>query len=128
MTEYFSWLIIWLLVYHLAQIRGNTSIFSYTISNEPWLWIYCTIMLIIFCIVYHFLYCLSFLVLLTISCIAYHFCIVYHFFLPFFVLFIISCIAYHLYCLPSKTRGMLISRSRTVEPLFPDLVIDGSVV
>ena len=27
---------------------------------------------------------------------------------------------------PSKTRGMLISR--TVEPLFPDLVIDGSVV
>ena len=29
---------------------------------------------------------------------------------------------------PSKTRGMLISRSRTVEPLFPDLVIDGSVV
>ena len=26
---------------------------------------------------------------------------------------------------PSKTRGMLISR--TVEPLFPDLVIDGSV-
>ena len=29
---------------------------------------------------------------------------------------------------PSKTRGMLISRSQTVEPLFPDLVIDGSVV
>ena len=29
---------------------------------------------------------------------------------------------------PSKTRGMLISRSRTVEPLFLDLVIDGSVV
>ena len=29
---------------------------------------------------------------------------------------------------PSKTRGMLISRSRTVERLFPDLVIDGSVV
>ena len=29
---------------------------------------------------------------------------------------------------PSKTRGMLISRSRTVEPLFPDLSIDGSVV
>ena len=29
---------------------------------------------------------------------------------------------------PSKTRGMLISRSRTVELLFPDLVIDGSVV
>ena len=29
---------------------------------------------------------------------------------------------------PSKKRGMLISRSRTVEPLFPDLVIDGSVV
>ena len=28
---------------------------------------------------------------------------------------------------PSKTRGMLISRSRTVEPLFPNLVIDGSV-
>ena len=28
----------------------------------------------------------------------------------------------------SKTRGMLISRSRTVEPLFPDLLIDGSVV
>ena len=28
---------------------------------------------------------------------------------------------------PSKTRGMLISRSRTVEPLFPDLVIDGSM-
>ena len=27
---------------------------------------------------------------------------------------------------PNKTRGMLISR--TVEPLFPDLVIDGSVV
>ena len=26
---------------------------------------------------------------------------------------------------PSKTRRMLISRSRTVEPLFPDLVIDG---
>ena len=29
---------------------------------------------------------------------------------------------------PSKTRGMLISRSRTVEPSFPDLLIDGSVV
>ena len=29
---------------------------------------------------------------------------------------------------PSKTRGMLISRSRTVELLFPYLVIDGSVV
>ena len=29
---------------------------------------------------------------------------------------------------PSKTKGMLISRSRTVELLFPDLVIDGSVV
>ena len=29
---------------------------------------------------------------------------------------------------PSKTRGMLISRSRTVEPLFPDLVVDGTVV
>ena len=29
---------------------------------------------------------------------------------------------------PSKTRGMLISRSRTVEPMFPDLLIDGSVV
>ena len=29
---------------------------------------------------------------------------------------------------PSKTRGMLISRSRTVEPLFPDFLIDGSVV
>ena len=29
---------------------------------------------------------------------------------------------------PSKTRGMLISRSRTVEPLLPDLVIDGFVV
>ena len=29
---------------------------------------------------------------------------------------------------PSKTRGMLISRSRMVEPLFTDLVIDGSVV
>ena len=29
---------------------------------------------------------------------------------------------------PSKTREMLISRSRTVEPLFPDLVIDGSIV
>ena len=29
---------------------------------------------------------------------------------------------------PSKTTGMLISRSRTVEPLFPDLLIDGSVV
>ena len=29
---------------------------------------------------------------------------------------------------PSKTRGMFIFRSRTVEPLFPDLVIDGSVV
>ena len=29
---------------------------------------------------------------------------------------------------PSKTSGMLISSSRTVKPLFPDLVIDGSVV
>ena len=29
---------------------------------------------------------------------------------------------------PSKTRGMPISRSRTVEPLFPDLVVDGTVV
>ena len=29
---------------------------------------------------------------------------------------------------PSKTRGMLISRSRTVEPLFPDLLIDDFVV
>ena len=29
---------------------------------------------------------------------------------------------------PSKTRGMVISRSRTAEPLLPDLVIDGSVV
>ena len=29
---------------------------------------------------------------------------------------------------PSKTWGMLISRSCTVEPLFPDLGIDGSVV
>ena len=29
---------------------------------------------------------------------------------------------------PSKMRGLLISRSRTVEPLFPDLLIDGSVV
>ena len=29
---------------------------------------------------------------------------------------------------PSKTRGMLISCSRTVEPLFPDLVVDGTVV
>ena len=29
---------------------------------------------------------------------------------------------------PSKTRGMLISRSRTVEPLFPDLVVGGTVV
>ena len=29
---------------------------------------------------------------------------------------------------PRKTRGMLISHSRTVEPLFPDLVIDGSLV
>ena len=28
----------------------------------------------------------------------------------------------------SKTRGLLISRSRTVEPLFPDLLIDGSMV
>ena len=28
----------------------------------------------------------------------------------------------------SKTRGMLISCSCTVEPLFPDLLIDGSVV
>ena len=29
---------------------------------------------------------------------------------------------------PSKMRGMLISRSSTVEPLFPDFVIDGSLV
>ena len=29
---------------------------------------------------------------------------------------------------PSMTRGMIISRSRTVEPLFRDLVIEGSVV
>ena len=29
---------------------------------------------------------------------------------------------------PSKARGMLISRSRTVQHLFPDLVIDSSVV
>ena len=29
---------------------------------------------------------------------------------------------------PSKTRGMLFSRSHTVEPLFPDLVVDGTVV
>ena len=29
---------------------------------------------------------------------------------------------------PSKTREMLISRSRSVEPLFPDLVVDGTVV
>ena len=29
---------------------------------------------------------------------------------------------------PSKTRGMLISLSRRVEPLFPDLVIDCSFV
>ena len=29
---------------------------------------------------------------------------------------------------PSKTMGMLISRTRTVEPLFPNLVIVGSVV
>ena len=29
---------------------------------------------------------------------------------------------------PSKTRGMLISSSRTVELLFPDFLIDGSVV
>ena len=29
---------------------------------------------------------------------------------------------------PSKTRGMLISCSRTVEPFFPDFLIDGSVV
>ena len=29
---------------------------------------------------------------------------------------------------PSKTRGILISRSRTVEPLFPDLLIDDYVV
>ena len=28
---------------------------------------------------------------------------------------------------PSKTRGVLISLSRTVEPLFPDLVVDGTV-
>ena len=29
---------------------------------------------------------------------------------------------------PSMTRGMLIYRSRIVEPLFPDLVIDSTVV
>ena len=29
---------------------------------------------------------------------------------------------------PSETKGMLISRSRTVEPLFPDLIVDGTVV
>ena len=29
---------------------------------------------------------------------------------------------------PRKTRRMLISRSRTVEPLFPVLVVDGTVV
>ena len=29
---------------------------------------------------------------------------------------------------PRKTMGMLISRSRTDEPLFPDLVVDGTVV
>ena len=29
---------------------------------------------------------------------------------------------------PSKTKGMMISRSRMVEPLFPDLVSEGSVV
>ena len=29
---------------------------------------------------------------------------------------------------PSKTRGLIIYRSHTVEPLFPDLVIEGSVV
>ena len=29
---------------------------------------------------------------------------------------------------PSKTRGMIIYHSRTVEPLFPVLVIEGSVV
>ena len=29
---------------------------------------------------------------------------------------------------PSKTKRLLISYSRTVEPLFPDLIIDGSVV
>ena len=29
---------------------------------------------------------------------------------------------------PSMTKRMLISRSRTVEPLFPDLVVDGTVV
>ena len=29
---------------------------------------------------------------------------------------------------PSKTRGMLISRFCTVEPLFPDLVVDGFVM
>ena len=29
---------------------------------------------------------------------------------------------------PSNTRGMIISRSRKVEPLFSDLVIEGSVV
>ena len=29
---------------------------------------------------------------------------------------------------PSKTRGILISCSRTVEPLFSDFLIDGSVV
>ena len=29
---------------------------------------------------------------------------------------------------PIKTRGMLISRSRAVEHLFPDLVVDGTAV
>ena len=29
---------------------------------------------------------------------------------------------------PSKTKGILIFRSRKVEPSFPDLVIDGTVV
>ena len=29
---------------------------------------------------------------------------------------------------PSETRGVLISRSLMVEPLFPDLVVDGTVV
>ena len=28
---------------------------------------------------------------------------------------------------PSKMRGMLISQSRTVEPLFPDFIVDGTV-
>ena len=38
------------------------------------------------------------------------------------------CSRWGMYVNPSKTRGMPISRSRTVEPLFPDLVVDGTVV